>query len=151
MLSNHDTQIKLFCCLVVLSTALMSCTGVEAKAPKCLTGYFSPNGDNSDSEIVECNRCSACPLNQIIRTPCTEYTDTLCGPFYEFENFQQGPDESDLDPLQEGVDTFPKDQSEELEHLGVKDHFSTTSNLMTDLKNKELSAPNQTKGMYVIC
>ena len=29
-------------------------------------------------------------MNQIIRHPCTADRDTICGPFYEFQDFNQG-------------------------------------------------------------
>lgn len=42
-----------------------------------------------------CRPCSRCPRNLIIRTPCGEHSDTVCGPFREFSFFNQ-PDSIDL-------------------------------------------------------
>ncbi|KAK7468123.1 hypothetical protein BaRGS_00036638 [Batillaria attramentaria] len=36
-----------------------------------------------------CRPCSRCPRNLIIRTPCGEHSDTVCGPFREFLFFNQ--------------------------------------------------------------
>lgn len=36
-----------------------------------------------------CRQCSLCPLNQIIRAPCSKYTDIVCWPFREFSDFNQ--------------------------------------------------------------
>ena len=44
----------------------------------------------SDVDLA-CKPCSACPVNQIIRRPCSARADTWCGPFLEFDKFHQTP------------------------------------------------------------
>lgn len=41
-----------------------------------------------------CVACSSCPINQIIRRPCSAHRDTVCGPFYEFQQQQRNKDHS---------------------------------------------------------
>ena len=38
---------------------------------------------------LRCVPCSSCPSNHIVRRPCGRTADTVCGPFYEFEFFNQ--------------------------------------------------------------
>lgn len=48
-----------------------------------------PNTYWSSSEN-KCVNCSYCPVNEIIRKPCSAFEDIRCGPFTEFNNFLQG-------------------------------------------------------------
>ena len=70
-----------------------------AATRRCPAGKFLP----PDSLLDECRPCSLCPVNEIIRRPCTDESDTECGPFYEFQNFNsfQGKTEMDLGKLME--------------------------------------------------
>jgi len=36
---------------------------------------------------MQCLPCSTCPKNQIVRRPCLRLSDTICGPLYDFEFF----------------------------------------------------------------
>ena len=65
-------------CIIVSSAATANCS----------------SGQYLDRQTGKCNLCSSCPLNQIVRKPCTLFKDTSCGPFFEFEFFNQGPDKS---------------------------------------------------------
>jgi len=60
----------------------LSCGGQVAGLGGCSSGEFW------DSLLSDCRTCSSCPMNQIIRTPCHANEDTICGPFYEFQDFQ---------------------------------------------------------------
>lgn len=42
-----------------------------------------------DSKSRVCRPCAKCPKNEIIRKPCGRHTDTVCGPFREFNFFNQ--------------------------------------------------------------
>ncbi|XP_076450900.1 uncharacterized protein LOC143286879 isoform X1 [Babylonia areolata] len=42
-----------------------------------------------NSKHHACHPCSKCPKNEIIRKPCGRHTDTVCGPFREFNFFNQ--------------------------------------------------------------
>ena len=42
-----------------------------------------------DSDNRVCRPCAKCPMNEIIRKPCGRLTDTVCGPFREFNYFNQ--------------------------------------------------------------
>jgi hypothetical protein len=105
----QDSIIPLCYSMVVFCAVFMSCSGVEAKKSLikddlvCSPGLYlkSPN----------CVPCSLCPVNQIVRTPCIGTQDTVCGPFYEFENFQQGPAE-----IGSSGGVVGKDQRESLPH-----------------------------------
>ena len=49
------------------------------------SGRLCPRQHYLDHGGQECRPCSLCPINEIIRKPCTRHKDTVCGPFYEFE------------------------------------------------------------------
>ncbi|KAI0234260.1 hypothetical protein LSAT2_015551 [Lamellibrachia satsuma] len=70
---------------------VMLCEALVASGQPCPTGHYMAPGDSPGGQ---CKPCSSCPLNQIIRKPCTAYRDNVCGPFYEFEFFNQGHHES---------------------------------------------------------
>ena len=42
-------------------------------------------------DSMACRPCSPCPVNLIIRAPCSARHDTRCGPFFEFDKFHQSP------------------------------------------------------------
>lgn len=42
-----------------------------------------------DSINRVCRPCAKCPMNEIIRKPCSRLRDTVCGPFREFSYFNQ--------------------------------------------------------------
>ena len=69
----------------------LACGTLTASAQPCPTGHYMAPGDSPGGE---CKPCSSCPVNQIIRKPCTTYRDNVCGPFYEFEFFNQGQHEA---------------------------------------------------------
>ncbi|XP_076471210.1 uncharacterized protein LOC143301088 [Babylonia areolata] len=50
-----------------------------------------PRGHYFSGMAAACKPCSSCPVNQIIRRPCTARADTVCGPFFEFDKFHQSP------------------------------------------------------------
>ena len=50
-----------------------------------------PEGRYMDRFTHTCRTCSTCPVNQIIRRPCSQDSNTLCGPFSEFHEFHQAP------------------------------------------------------------
>ncbi|XP_064617442.1 uncharacterized protein LOC135481706, partial [Liolophura sinensis] len=52
-----------------------------------------PSGKYYDLKLKECRKCSFCPVNEIVRRPCHKHRDTVCGPFTEFERFNQAPSE----------------------------------------------------------
>lgn len=52
----------------------------------CPAGHFR---NLTASPLVHCSPCSTCPINHIVRKPCNRQNDTVCGPFYEFEFFNQ--------------------------------------------------------------
>lgn len=54
-------------------------------------GYsVCPQNTYWSSAESRCVNCSVCPVNQIIRRPCSAFEDIRCGPFLEFNNFLQG-------------------------------------------------------------
>ena len=50
-----------------------------------------PSGQYFSDVELACHPCSSCPVNQIIRRPCSARADTWCGPFLEFDKFHQTP------------------------------------------------------------
>ena len=50
-----------------------------------------PSGQYFNDVELACRPCSSCPVNQIIRRPCSARADTWCGPFLEFDKFHQTP------------------------------------------------------------
>lgn len=85
--SRHRTMYGRTLFVVVV----MLCEALVASGQPCPTGHYMAPGDSPGGQ---CKPCSSCPLNQIIRKPCTAYRDNVCGPFYEFEFFNQGHHES---------------------------------------------------------
>lgn len=75
--------------LVGVSLLVVTCAVVAGSEP-CGRGQFLDGGSG------ECRECSTCKKrNHIIRVPCTAYSDTQCGPFYEFSFAQGGGDPGD--------------------------------------------------------
>ncbi|PVD33235.1 hypothetical protein C0Q70_04486 [Pomacea canaliculata] len=58
----------------------------------CPPGHFLSAGEG---QAPQCQLCSTCPTNQIIRRICSALEDTVCGPFYEFHDFHQSPNHGD--------------------------------------------------------
>ena len=58
----------------------------------------------------KCKPCSKCPINQIIRKPCVKDRDTVCGPFREFNQFHQAPNNGELNPGFPFTDTDTSDK-----------------------------------------
>ena len=75
------------CARTLFVVVVVLCETLGASAQPCPTGHYMAPGDSPGGQ---CKPCSSCPLNQIIRKPCTAYRDNVCGPFYEFEFFNQG-------------------------------------------------------------
>ncbi len=76
---------------VVLLNMLIIAPATSAATRRCPAGKFLP----PDALLDECRPCSVCPLNEIIRRPCTDISDTKCGPFYEFQNFNSFQDDDE--------------------------------------------------------
>lgn len=60
----------------------------DAISVRCPRSQFFHHHDR------KCKPCSSCPVNQIIRRPCSARSDTFCGPFVEFDEFHQRPEQS---------------------------------------------------------
>ena len=73
------------CLSAVLQPALGGTVGL------CPAGQYLKRDDSGRS----CTSCSKCPLNEIVRRPCSDNKDTICGPFYEFEFFNQETNKDD--------------------------------------------------------
>lgn len=56
-----------------------------ANVPACPGGHYLSRAHR------ECRKCDACPPNEIIRKPCSEDSNTMCRPFFEFHQFHQAP------------------------------------------------------------
>ena len=80
--------------LLIFSSALLFGPGgsrgqSQGLLPECAAGEFR----SPDLIGPRCLPCSRCPRNHIVRRPCAADSDTVCGPFYEFEFFNQHPSE----------------------------------------------------------
>ncbi|KAL8580102.1 hypothetical protein ACOMHN_051270 [Nucella lapillus] len=122
--------------LLTLALAIGLC---RTSLSRCPDGHYRDR--RSSSHGHECRACSTCPVNQIIRRPCLEDSDTLCGPFSEFSEFNQagrgmwGPpgvgddDDPPLDDAEEGApgERRPGDTrvSDDNRSKTVYDGFST--------------------------
>lgn len=84
--------------LLILSLLLHEV--VVSGKPSCPAGHFR---NMSASPLVHCSPCSTCTINHIVRKPCNRQNDTVCGPFYEFEFFNQRQQKASNDPLSEGA------------------------------------------------
>ena len=49
-----------------------------------------PDGMYLDRRSALCRQCTVCPVNTIVRIPCKSGSDTICGPFFEFNFFNNG-------------------------------------------------------------
>ena len=66
--------------------------------------------------LLMCMECSKCPINQIIRKPCSKNKDTICGPFKEFNRFHQTPEDGKLSH------EYPHDRKHNSHGNGFKHH-----------------------------
>lgn len=83
-----------------------------------------------------CSSCQVCPINHIVRRPCTDHSNTVCSRFYEFQNFEQGPAHDD------GTwDVSPS--------MGTDEEGSLASNDLLLGKGDEKVDTTQTKGPTV--
>lgn len=71
----------LFMCFCSLTAVMAENEQTECSA----TEYFS----KKSNECLPCTLCGS--SNTIIRVPCSEFADTVCGPFLEFDRFHQAP------------------------------------------------------------
>ena len=76
-------------------------------------------GSYVNKTLGKCHVCSTCPLNQIIRRPCTGHRDTVCGPFYEFQNFHNSASVGQDTVPQKGHSAGDKGRSEGPGHGGT--------------------------------
>ncbi|XP_046573704.1 uncharacterized protein LOC124281777 [Haliotis rubra] len=107
----------LFVCVVLLYIAIPTESGVA----QC------PNGQFLDMQLDVCKNCSTCPKNQIIRKPCHSHGDTMCGPFREFIDFNQRPDEGGLvDEEHAHPDHHKHGKHHKGHHQGKKNHHKST-------------------------
>ena len=61
-----------------MSTILLrDCRGLQLS---CEKGQFF------EIDTKSCKPCTSCQEGEIIRRTCTDFTDTTCGPFYEFSD-----------------------------------------------------------------
>ena len=70
--------------LMILILVLSIVTVTNAGYSLCPPNTYWSSSEN------KCVNCSYCPLNEIIRKPCSAFEDIRCGPFIEFNNFLQG-------------------------------------------------------------
>ena len=67
--------------LTLISTILLrSCRCLKHVQLPCETGQFFEIDTNS------CRQCSSCQEGGITRRTCSDFSDTVCGPFYEFSD-----------------------------------------------------------------
>lgn len=64
-------------------TLLTAVTAGQTSFAQCPQGQFFSEARD------ECQTCATCPTNFIIRKPCSEKDDTMCGPFTEFNGYHQ--------------------------------------------------------------
>ncbi|XP_076450795.1 uncharacterized protein LOC143286846 [Babylonia areolata] len=83
-----------------------------------------PDGQFRQPHSARCQACSTCPVNQIIRRPCRQDSNTLCGPFSEFHEFHQAPRPS----LEVGDLPLPGDEEGVGMGVGVADTRGTSDN-----------------------
>ena len=80
-----------------------------------------------------CTPCTVCPINHIVRQPCSEQLDTLCSRFYEFQHFEQGPNNVDNSQKEfpnlslDDINVFA--EPSELGHSGKLDTNQTKGNV----------------------
>ena len=89
--STHQPKLPVPLYLVILLALSLLPPGVASRSGsrRCATGQYR----EFDEETGEgrCVPCSPCSPNQIVRVPCSSRgnADTVCGPFLEFEYFNQ--------------------------------------------------------------
>ncbi|KAK6191387.1 hypothetical protein SNE40_003091 [Patella caerulea] len=101
-------------CTVYLTVLLIWLSAKhEVKASYC------PHGEYLNAILNKCLNCSTCPDNQIFRVPCTNISDTVCGPFEEFNHFKHE------DRTQVGVylDEEPGIEVEGIPTKSSEDHY----------------------------
>lgn len=75
---------------------------IDDANPDDLDDPCSRLGQYFSSTRLSCVPCSTCPVNQIIRRPCSRLEDTVCGPFLEFTKFQQSAPAGSPDAVELG-------------------------------------------------
>ena len=86
-------------CVVPVIVVFLAC--LELVQSRCATGSFYLRKEH------RCKPCSPCPVNEIIRTPCSRHHDNICGPFYEFNKFHL-EHKGDMSPQEQRVEFMPK-------------------------------------------
>lgn len=61
-----------------------------------VTGSSKRSSGGRTRGRLTCLPCSTCPANQIVRRPCSRLSDTVCGPFYDFEFLNKQPSQQSL-------------------------------------------------------
>ena len=80
-----------FALLVIQFVCLLPPASTTTSLTPCPVGEFM------HPATARCQTCSRCPMNKIIRVPCTANSDTQCGPLYASEFRYQGSDQAGAD------------------------------------------------------
>lgn len=70
-------------CTFVCASTLLVTSGLGTEFDFCPDGYYFSFIDR------RCRKCSLCPTNQVIKNPCTKYSDQKCSPF-KFNDYISG-------------------------------------------------------------
>ena len=83
---DWENYLKIDYTLLFMSFCSLTVVMAENEQTECsATEYFS----KKSNECLPCTLCGS--SNTIIRVPCSEFADTVCGPFLEFDRFHQAP------------------------------------------------------------
>ncbi len=118
-----------------LAVTVLALSGLPVSAATgsepCTTGQYL------DEQTGNCLDCSVCEINHIIRRPCSAYSDTVCGLFYEFGHFQQAPPVPDPERNTNPEDGKNPDQDQDLEDTGKVETLETADDVSTQRNSSQ--------------